>query len=391
VRNHRQSKWTPVDYVAADHDVELQILAELQELESLGLRVSLTHVKSHQSVSESSPTSVIYNVAADELASKNLHCLNCCSPYDEFPTMRVILESKDGIISGSIKQAIRFAVLTPPLRHYLRNKYWSSKLLDAIWWTITGQTLQRFQIQDKFRIIKFNFHKLYTRSIEHKIHPSVSPLCPLCSTIDETNDHLMWCRCLRQEQQQLMDELHTQLQRLLPNSPIHECFLEGLKSWIHQTSPPLVKNFYSDASEFLEEAYAEQTEIGWDHFFRGRWSIKWAALYNHSCPLTKHTPSAETWGRTITETMWKGLLSIWKKRNELLHGKHPIHYHTLEKIQLLQEIQTIIQSNPQGFTQFRFKHFKTKNAHWLESWIKRYKSEYPEGNHILNYNRVVDS
>ena len=75
----------------------------------------------------------------------------------------------------------------------------------------------------------------------------------------------------------------------------------------------------------IQAAVKEQEEIGWKHFFSGRLSKKWqeALELDHKAreaqnPTAKITPIS-----SFIRIIWEARLSLWKRRNEMKHGKTP--------------------------------------------------------------------
>jgi hypothetical protein len=95
------------DYIKNDIDLELQIIEEIQQLEALGLSVSINFVRGHQTVTEDSSVEMAFNDIADSMASKNLHRHNSCLSYDLLPTMKVIVEINKLLVSGPVSSMIR--------------------------------------------------------------------------------------------------------------------------------------------------------------------------------------------------------------------------------------------------------------------------------------------
>jgi hypothetical protein len=70
-----------------------------------------------------------------------------------------------------------------------------------------------------------------------------------------------------------------------------------------------------------KDLIAQQTDIGWDQVYKGRWSKEWSRLQtlHERCHHTKERPSS--WivglGRLMIDQWYK----VWKLRNEQRHGK----------------------------------------------------------------------
>jgi hypothetical protein len=165
--------------------------------------------------------------------------------------------------------------------------------------------------------------------------------------------------------------------------------LEGFKSWITQESARPVQQLCPDASDYLIEAYDEQSKIGWNHFARGRWSDKWAALYNEAIKNNTTTKvTAESWGCSIIQQIWEGIILIWIRRNTLIYGKKSFLEQSKEKEKLLVSAQTILERNPRKFRGLHINEFRNKNNKWITAWIQAHQEIQGEGSE--NNTNILD-
>jgi hypothetical protein len=65
----------------------------------------------------------------------------------------------------------------------------------------------------------------------------------------------------------------------------------------------------------LIQALSVQHQIGWDRFFCGRISGKWARLYKYDVQLMQQPEgknTSEYWSKTIVSLTYKIVLEAWK-------------------------------------------------------------------------------
>jgi hypothetical protein len=78
-----------------------------------------------------------------------------------------------------------------------------------------------------------------------------------------------------------------------------------------------------EASNALKQAVMEQTNIGWNHWFKGRFTSSWGTLYNHDLRTTNHgltNQTAEKWSKKIIDMNYDFVLSVWTIRNDIEHS-----------------------------------------------------------------------
>jgi hypothetical protein len=374
----RFNKLKHKDTLKEDFDIELQILQEIHSLEKLGFRITIHFVKGHQKISEDSPVSAVYNQVADQLASQNLHSHNTWLPYDLLPTMKVITTYNKVLITGSIKSTVRNMVLFPSFydttcKHISNSK----KLTSTLWWAIPKKTLPRFSRSDRFRIIKFNFELLHTKVSEHKIDPEVSPICPHCNNHPETADHVVTCIKYQVPRQVMLDNLFKRMQSSMKNNAINECIYTAVCAHINGTVCPDITSFIDKPSEYLTDAYKQQTAIGWSNFCKGRWSSLWEPLFNHEIRKYPNQSklTAQKWACDIQFDIWSGMLECWSTRNGLIHGNLTHQQQTYKRHKLLKEVNTYIQKHMKDQVTISISTFENKPLSWIVNWLRHQRGK----------------
>ena len=60
------------------------------------------------------------------------------------------------------------------------------------------------------------------------------------------------------------------------------CIIQGLEAWYNQLDPPVLATIVPNASQGLQQAYTDQTIIGWRHLIRGRLERLWKKVIQES-------------------------------------------------------------------------------------------------------------
>jgi exonuclease III len=372
-----------------DFDLEVQILQEIRHIEHLGFRVTVNFVRGHQKITDESPTAARFNELADSLASRNLHAHNTWLPFDLLPTMKVILTYNKLLITGSIKNILRSHVLFPRIHtetsKQLKN---SSNLVSKLWWDVIKKTLPRFSRSDRHRIIKFNYDLLHTRTKENLYDNSISPLCPHCHTSNETPGHIILCSKLTHPRQTMLNNILDSMKKSLKENSLNECIYTALGAYLDGRPIPDLKTTVQSPSEYLQEAYQQQTTIGWEQILKGRWSSLWEPIFNYEIKNSgmnkKHT-TALKWASDIQFQIWSGFLDCWETRNSLLFGSTPLHQQNNRRKVIMKQISHYIQKHMADQTKISISTFENKPLPWIVNWLRhqRGKETDPDPNHLV--------
>jgi hypothetical protein len=75
---------------------------------------------------------------------------------------------------------------------------------------------------------------------------------------------------------------------------------------------PLLDDIIDNPSNEIRYAYNIQTNLGWDHVFRGRLTKRWAAICKPSININQslHQVSPKNMGKDIIELTWKFVLQM---------------------------------------------------------------------------------
>ena len=101
------------------------------------------------------------------------------------------------------------------------------------------------------------------------------------------------------------------------NTFLMRSLTKGIHAWMHSKTLPEISQKTHPVHKLVQEAYDDQTTIGWRHAIRGRISKKWSAaqkLHNESRGTERRQ------GNIIIWLIWTAMDSLWKERNNMEHG-----------------------------------------------------------------------
>ena len=337
----------------ADIDVECQIHACLQELVEKGFQISIHHVKGHQDdhiLFEKLERQAQLNVVADKLATDAFDPRDL-GEYLQFPASKLMLYINNRPITSKYKESLKSAYLSQGLRKHMITQFvWKDHIPDNIWWAIHGKGLKILSFNDRMRIQKFIHNRMATNYRQSKYCSYITDKCTMCSHSVEKEDHIL--KCLSPSRQGIREEWISSLRRFLMNDHTHPvvciAIISGVQAWLDNKAPPKIHILIPNASTHLIKAYEQQTEIGWDHFVRGRLSIQWSYLCQHY--LDQHNISStkmtsDRWGRQLISINWESVLKLWERRNIEEHGDTTEEQNVITKNKLLLEAKNIQDAN----------------------------------------------
>ena len=188
-------------------------------------------------------------------------------------------------------------------------------------------------------IVKYLYQCLPVgRRVHFKYNPKYDPGCPSCGCMEETEAHVYQCRSM--ERRLWKGRTLTKLGKILS-----ACNTDPTLSYIafHGLHHLLMGGTF-DPTKYegvYYELAADQHHIGWDNFFRGRLSKRWAILQQaHLRRLGKDTKkkNGTLWATNLASFMLTQWAEVWKLRNTARHGKDQAEQWKMKEYQLMREV-----------------------------------------------------
>ena len=329
-------------------EVDWDLRKEIKEtILSLGCPLEVFHVKGHQdnkvAQDELSITARL-NVRADELAGNYWKWNNQSRPtVPRLGSNKAQLIINDSTINGHYRSEIRNAASSGDLKEYTMSKFhWTSEQYESINWDAFGSAVSATK-QRADQITKLVFDWAPTNTLLHKYDPSVSPLCPHCHNEEESVTHVI--RCRHQEPKKirsiLIKNLRSRCYTLCTKPLLVQILVKGLEAWFDGTI--LEWSAYPMEAQILIK---NQTMVGWDQLFRGRFVSDWARLqdcYLGSLPKSKKKKSLSglRWTVSMIRIVWTHYFELWELRNKAVHGSDSKESLSRIKQKLLLELKLV--------------------------------------------------
>jgi hypothetical protein len=225
------------------------------------------------------------NVEADKLTHES-RALPNVKDYAKFPTNKVNFKLNNKYINSHYPKLVNLAFHSMSLREHYTQKYnWKSKTIDSVWWPVYFQSLSKLPDEDKLRIKKFINNRWPTLQREQKYYNKTSTTshCRQCKLYSEDENHIIRCRTI--SRQKIRDRWRVEILQYLsePHTPptIRDAICYGLFSWLENGRNTQDKPLLPRREAEVMRVYNNQTDIGWQHFVRGRMSIEWGNMINN--------------------------------------------------------------------------------------------------------------
>ena len=255
----------------------------------------------------------------------------------------------DREVNSDVTLALTNAAQTPFQRAFLRDKYkWDSNTINLIDWEVHNGALQAYRSVKRKTIVQF-----INRWLPTNAHPAVptplTPLCPTCFLVDETNDHFLTCNheLYRIAWKEDIEEWYKHSVEIKLEPILAYYILQVLKDW----------NLFATTNEpeFCEgkyqKLYREQKRLGWNQIFYGRLTHTWVDIQNEyiteSEPQQKndYSPAGDLDGIHIIAATVKFIFDIvlkrWKVRCHHQHCKCKASEERIKNAILIQQVQQL--------------------------------------------------
>jgi len=260
-----------------------------------------------------------YNIECNNRAKEYMRTTKPCSTnFDNpaIPEAQPHLRIQGKLICRNLLQTLRNEISFPPYRQYLQQKLqWTATDANSVHWEIFTTALLTYRMEDQRRIVLFTNNKLPLRA--SKAHPHHgSTLCPSCQCEPEDEWHFL--ECTHTARNALFRTLHQQLIQLMQQLRLHPCVLTAI--WLGliavRTGTPY-PDIDTDILPPLRPLIMQQTRLGWDQLYHGRFSHSWAAAIDATHPQL--APTGEQVLTRILKMTWQYILDMWTLRNQHLH------------------------------------------------------------------------
>jgi hypothetical protein len=325
-------KFTRKFYYSSDADVIKEIVIMMRYIRSFQEIIHIKHIKGHQ---DRGPNALTYpatlNVAADHAATEALQ-LPPAEKQLDLPTQKASLYINNQLVSSHHTRHLREAYLLIPFREHLNNiNNWSEVIFDTVWWSPHGKAMNKFGTHQQLMLQKYLNNRLPTNKRENRYYKYISSGCSVCHEL-ETQQHILQCTgCMLRNtaRKQYLVDLRSYFEQTYVSPTTTHVILSSVSAYINGHAPPTLQFFGLENTTSLALAFVEQSNIGWDQWFKGKLSKKWKDVYEHDLHhgilQTNNHPrviAAEVWATNIIYRTWEYVRNSWQIRNDSEHGNN---------------------------------------------------------------------
>ena len=222
-------------------------------------------------------------------------------------------------ITHNLKQVIKVERTYDPLKTKIKeDNNWSEETFYKVDWTVHGRAINRHHTR-KTVIVKMLHDILPVGTMVNRYNNINILGCSTCHCEKEDCKHLYICPLRDRWRFSTHFNLRMKMQKLDTDQKLATIALAGLWCFIHN------RDFHlANIPVGYEKLIAEQNEIGWDNFMKGRISNEWITKQQQhlqSKELITTRNNGTTWATTIISTIWTDWIKLWEMRNEDRHGK----------------------------------------------------------------------
>lgn len=273
------------------------------------------------------------NVRADTLATQAGETMQ--KPLEAgpiFPAAIFSLRGPGGPMEKNVVTHLQEFPTLEPFRLHCRTHFgWTAQTFNSVSWPALSKASKSLRHSDARRITRHAFSWLPVGTRINKYDNRESPICPRCSNEIETCTHVCSCPGLYESGAQFVwPETLRFISLKTTSRPIRDLI------WRRLMSLPYPETYRSDP--FLASVDEAQSDIGWNHFYRGFITPK---LEEANTRLLDGPADPDArWSSNLIQALWKDFASIWMGRNKIKHpstdGSEPTVTHAiLDRLRLV--------------------------------------------------------
>ena len=165
-------------------------------------------------------------------------------------------------------------------------------------------------------LVKLLHGLLATASRMHRFKQQTHAQCHLCKQ-EEDIDHILRCSAPPRQKwrQKLCNNIFKTLKKFSIPYEAGAVFCDAITEWFETGEVTITKH-----PEKYHQALQAQQLIGWRQIFMGRIACQWLDLHPSYFANNKYHENY-IWGASLVETILRGVLDLWKARNDEVYGK----------------------------------------------------------------------
>ena len=196
--------------------------------------------------------------------------------------------------------------------------------------------------------------------------------CPRCDELYETSTHVLqytgegtggiWEKAIKSFRQHLAEQL--------TNNQVADLICASLSAWRQGIQPRQPRSYLLG----LQQAFVEQTDIGWGAALEGRWSELWVEIQERHFRKLKKQRSGKRWLTTIIRKLWNIAWDLWQHRNDVQAERQIEERRMKNAVNIRYEYglgSTGLDQNDRRLFAKTMEEILTANIHYQDAWVRR--------------------
>ena len=380
------------------HDADLLAHINWLWLQLVGVSHNIKWVKSHQDKTrpfETLPRSAQLNIRADTLASQYRSDVPSVpqvprSNPEKFPACPVYVVVNGQRATAYVKDTIRYHINGTQMRKYLqKQRGWTDREWRSIDFYSIGAAYNNTAIRNRFQISKLMHGWLNTGQQRGKIEKGASTKCPSCGEINETQEHILRCRCgsINGVRYNALVKLRAHISTTKGSSNTWAILHSAYSQWMNGKEVPTIDlskyTISPGQMELLQQALRCQKEVGWQHAARGYLCLQWTFSQQLENPRSTVSGIQNQWTKHVIKGLWEVYTTMWAARNKNLHKNEPqakaiVHSSTEAAVRRFYSLRDTFAASDQSLFDMSLENRLATTAraqkHWLQLVLRYYRS-----------------
>lgn len=365
LQSAQQSLHNPNRYKLADHDLELALLHSLPLLTT---NLDSQHLHSHKfdhTDLTKLPLPQRLNRIADNLAKKRIRMTpQACERVPLLPTTGCQLHIHNKTITRVPALRLRQSYNLHQTSLHIRRRF---KLTPAsyqdIAWPEFARAFRSLSTASQRIFRRWMYGFIPTQRRLHRQGTCPSPMCPVCKTHVETDEHFISCGGTTPWETSFFQPMALLHRKHDVTHWVETGLVRNFKRYIQNQSPVQM-------DPWINEAIHSQTEIGWDGCFSGLYSKQWIDKHNQA---TKSQTGSAFLSKQIQLTM-TAIIDRWHNRCNTLHqtsdsSDSEIRRRLLAKVSALYDSIPLLLASDKQLFNLPLEDIRNKSNKYLKNFI----------------------
>ena len=285
------------------------------------------------------------------------------------------LYTNDGMMVTNVRRYIENHINGPKLEEYLMGKFgWNIAHIKNLNWPALEKALRKQTSYRRTKLCQLMYNWQNTGQQKQQMHNN-DGLCPTGCGEQETHLHYLHCNNaeMKKHRLQQLQHLNKRMEKIKTYAGIKANITNIIMN--QYANIPLPTKCNTLADKYINEAINEQKELGATSLEKGFMPIKWQMA--QEAWTNEMSNNNNQWEVKIIQYLQDYTYSIWKKRNEFIHGQTVQDSNKEKKKQLQQKVKELYKKDRGLLTHRERIHFNLPLEQRLKggidnltSWIK---------------------